>query len=227
MIHKIKTCIYVIAPFIGCANVCAADSSSNNLQIDVNFDVANLYLDSGYNLSVSKPMVLGNLQFTKTNTADIYSGITIVSGDAENGTEYDMYMGFGSSLGQMNYDLNYRTKLYPNQNIDAGEVADLQLGLEYKDLSYEINYNVSSQIANESNRSWSYMAVSANYDDFTLLVGKNNDALLHTDLSYAYNKNLNLTLSIPLSTEERQESGEKAPLDSPFLQAKLTIPVHF
>ncbi len=166
-------------------------------EIGASAGVANTYLWRGYDLGGAA--VSGDLNISEGGA---YAGVWTSAGDLTSGTEYDLYVGYGGDVQNFSYDISYWTYAYPEVTeggIDPGELAEVIGTLGYGPFSYSLYYDASKD---SDDRDWTYMTLSAEKDQFGVLVGKHNDSLLHVDLSYAYNDNLSFILSVPADEEE-------------------------
>jgi len=177
--------------------------------------VANMYLWRGQDLGYGDPAVSGDIKVTE-------SGFTVgawgSSGDATNGTEYDLWAGYGGSSGDFRYDLTFWTYVYPsaggNDDTDnIGDLSEVVLTLGFGPVTFMYYDNIANK---NGNNDYTYYTLSGTFGAFTALVGyadfktdlyeDESDPTLrtgvsksldytHIDVSYAYNENVTFTLS--------------------------------
>lgn len=183
--------------------------------------IASSYLWRGYDLGESNgvPAVSGDL---KLSASGFYTGIWASSGDHLNGTEYDLYAGYGGSVGAFSYDVSYWTYAYPTIKLSPGNLSELVMSVGVGPVSAFLLYNVNAPGLNDDgdpkNGDYQYYGVKAKFGAFTGVVGHHNDQaskLTHADLTYAYNDNLTFTVSIPVDVAD----GYDKPADPTFVAA--------
>jgi uncharacterized protein (TIGR02001 family) len=161
--------------------------------------IANMYYWRGMDQGNGDPQVSGDLKYTESG---FYSGIWGGSGDALNGTEYDLYIGYGNTVGDLfKYDLSLWTYAYPTLSEvnedgdkidplnDPGELSEAVLTLGCGPVSVTYMDNIAGITG------YWYATVSATFDKFTILYGKHESTYgAHVDLSYAYSENLSFKI---------------------------------
>lgn len=163
-----------------------------NAEVSASVGVSNMYYWRGLDLGTGDPQVSGDLKFSESG---FYAGAWGGSGDSAGGTEYDLYMGYGNTIGDIfKYDFSLWTYTYPSQKDEDGNPVDtfadpgklseavLTLGAGPVSVTYMDN------IAGGSGY-W-YTTVSATFDKFTILYGLHETDMAHVDFSYAYNDRL-------------------------------------
>lgn len=80
----------------------AAPLTSVAAEISATVGAANMYYWRGFDLGNGTPAVWGELN---ASAAGFYGGIWTSSGDASS-VEYDLYLGYGGSVGDFTYDAN-------------------------------------------------------------------------------------------------------------------------
>lgn len=184
--------------------------------------VSNMYLWRGYDLGNGSAAVSGDL---KASVAGAYTGIWGSSGDSVNGTEYDLYVGYGAEFSGVTVDLSVWNYMYPSSSAetcvaevdglevvetctaepnildDFGGLSEAVLSLGFAGVGVAVYDNIAGGSGYE------YYTLSYSYDAFTVLAGKHDnvgggDDVTHLDLKYAYNDNLTFALSQILEGDE-------------------------
>ena len=186
----------------------SSPSTVAETEVSASVAVASSYLFRGVDLGSGTPAVSGDI--TVSNSG-FYTGIWASSGDTANGTEYDLYIGYGSSIGEnFSYDISLWNYVYPTgedePGDDAGEFSELILTFGYGPISFTYADNVAG------GNGYEYIAVTGTAGPFSLTYGLNDNPntpnaappldMVHVDLNYAYNDNLNFTLSQQVEDEE-------------------------
>jgi hypothetical protein len=219
-----------------------AVAGAAHAEISGSMGIASSYLWRGYDLGAGHgvPAISGDLHYSNSG---FYGGIWGSSGDYVNGTEYDLYAGYGGSAGAFTYDVSYWTYSYPStrkaadltdSNGDAvsgylsdlntlrpGSLSEVVISLGIGPVSAFLLHNVNHP-AIDANGDYSYYGLKGKFGAFTAVVGHHNDQaskLTHADLSYAYNDNLSFTVSVPVDVA----SGYEKPGDPTFV-ASYSVP---
>lgn len=173
--------------------------------------VASTYLWRGLDLGSGTPAVSGDLKYSASG---FYTGIWGSSGDTAWGSEYDLYAGYGGSIGEtFSYDLSLWNYNYPTgpYEHDIGDIADAVVSLGVGPVSFAAYIPVGDG----SGGDYSYFTLGGSFGSFSLLLGMHyespadggaapcpadtaiDDACspVHLNASYAYNDNLSFTLS--------------------------------
>lgn len=194
---------------------CSLQTNAHNHNVTASVSAANFYLWRGLDLGDGEPQVAGSLTLASQGA---YAGVGGASGDATNGSEIDLYVGYGSTMGDFNYDLSYWSYVYPESKIDFGEAAEGVLALGYGPVTYKYYHNLSKDA---KDREWNYMSVGLQYQKFSALLGKHHyqsyvnsanntkvvKGMYHADVSYQYNKNLTFTISQPFKANDNVNVG--------------------
>ena len=135
--------------------------------------VASTYLWRGLDLGSGTPAVSGDLKYS---AAGFYTGVWGSSGDTTFGTEYDLYVGYGGSLGEFSYDLSVWNYVYPTgpAEIDIFDLADTVVSLGYGPVSFAAYIPVGDGSGGENN--YMYYTLGGSIGSFSLLVGMHQDA---------------------------------------------------
>lgn len=215
----------VLSTLVAAASVVSVQSNAATPEVSASVSASNFYLWRGQNLGAKKDengsflgggeaQIAGDLNISLNG---LYGGTWVSSGDANNGTEIDLYAGYGGKAGDFSYDLSYWTYLYPETDTDFADAADVVGSIGYGPVSYSLYYDASK---NSKDRDWTYMTLGAEFGKFGVTVGKHNDSMLHADLSYAYNDNVAFTLVLPLDKEE-------GVTEDPLVNVNLSLPLKF
>ncbi len=143
------------------------------------------------------------------NGSGFFAGIWTSSGDAANGTEYDLYAGYAGSVGDFTYGVSVISYVYPT----VGEDEESGLGPvkpgEYVEIVPSIGYGpfkvtyYDAVVADHpplADEDYSYMTAELNFAKFALKYGQHMsdegaiDGFAHIDLTYKFNEKLSFTL---------------------------------
>ncbi|HEY6528387.1 MAG TPA: TorF family putative porin [Cellvibrionaceae bacterium] len=173
-----------------------------NAEVSASVGVANMYYWRGLDLGTGDPQVSGDLKFSE---AGFYAGAWGGSGDSVGGTEYDLYLGYGSTIGELfKYDFSLWTYAYPSApetaELPDGTIVPLDPFNEPGELSEAVvtlgvgpvSVTYMDNIAGATGY-W-YGTISATFDKFTILYGIHETDMAHVDLSYAYNDRLSFKI---------------------------------
>ena len=117
----------VIASAVAAASVMAPAIAA--AEISGSLGIASMYLWRGQDVSAGTANVSGSLDFT--TDVGFYAGTwvssagTSVNSAGTTSTETDFYAGFGGEAGGLSYDISYWTYVYPEDDVGAGELAEL------------------------------------------------------------------------------------------------------
>ncbi|MDZ7922767.1 MAG: TorF family putative porin [Marinagarivorans sp.] len=186
-------------------------------EVGASVGVASTYLWRGSDLGRGTPAVFGDLN---VSAAGFYGGIWGSSGDAAAGTEYDLYAGYGGSVGDFSYGASLWSYNYPTGSgydkdgeTDFTDWSDAVVTLGYGPVSFNAYIPVGK---GNSSGDYMYYTLGASIGAFSVLVGMHSDAPnvsdgptggcsadetsdscspVHLNVSYAYNDNLSFTVS--------------------------------
>lgn len=178
-----------------------------NAEVGASVGVASSYLWRGIDLGAGSgtPAVSGDLNYSSSG---FYTGIWASSGDYKNGTEYDLYIGYGNEVGGFSYDVSLWSYQYPS-------ISDDPATIDLKEESPSIGDNVEAVIAlgygpvtatyyhglEEFEDYW-YASLDATFGDFNAKYGQHEDDMSHIDFTYSYNDNLSFILSQVVQNDE-------------------------
>ncbi len=198
----------------------AHTANAEGVDVSGSVGVSNMYLWRGYDLGQGDAAVSGDL---KVSAAGAYTGIWGSSGDAANGTEYDLYVGYGAEFGGVTVDLSVWNYMYPSSAEptiadDFGGISDAVLSIGFAGFGVGIYDNLAGGVGfddrdgdglvDTGSAGGNYYTLSYSYKSVSVLVGKHDrpgdaeDAdMTHVNVSYAYNDNLSFTLSQQVDDE--------------------------
>jgi len=158
---------------------------AEEVEISAAIGAANMYYWRGLDLGNGDAAVWGDLSASYNG---FYAGLWTSSGDAALGTEYDIYVGYGTEFEGFGIDLSYATYVYPESEIEVGDVAEAILGLSYGPVSFAYHHGL------EDLEDYWYAKAGVDFGKFNIAYGLHEDDLAHIDLTYNYNDNLSFTL---------------------------------
>lgn len=181
-----------------------------NAEVSASVGVASTYLWRGNDLGSGTPAVSGDLSYSQ---AGAYGGVWVSSGDDVFGTEYDLYVGYGASVGDFSIDASLWSYNYPTgeSEIDFTDASDFVLSLGYGPVSLALYEPIGDD---NSSGDYRYVTLGASFGQFSVTAGLHADNAtvdgaapcpadedgdtcdpIHINLDYAYNDNLTFTLS--------------------------------
>lgn len=181
-------------------------------EVSASVGIANKYLWRGLDLGNGDAAVSGDLKFS--TGSGLYTGIWGSSGDATNGSEYDLYVGWGGKLGMVDVDASIWSYNYPKVNIDPGELTDLVLSAGIG----SFNGTLYEAIQGDDNNDYRYVTLGYDFGKYNALVGihdyENTDGNpTHIQLGYNYNDNLSFGVS-QFVNDEDSAAGKALGADS-------------
>jgi hypothetical protein len=184
------------------AGLMGAQAANAEVEVSSSAAVSNLYLWRGLDLGKKEnsdeggiPAVSGDLS---VSTSGAYAGVWASSGDANLGTEYDLYVGYGMEAGDVSVDLMLATYVYPSNDAGSDTMFDGSeaiLSLGYMDASFSLYETITSN--SSDNR---YITLGYGMGDVSATLGmqmSDDDAseYTHVDISYAATENISFTFS--------------------------------
>lgn len=181
-----------------------------NAEVSGSVGIASTYLWRGLDLGSGTPAVFGDLNYS---TSGFYTGVWGSSGDTVAGTEYDLYAGYGGSVGDFSYDFSLWNYVYPTGQFehDFGDISDAVVSLGFGPVTAAAYIPIGKE---NSPGDYMYFTLGATFGAFSVLAGLHQDnpvdggaapcpadetsdscAPIHLNASYAYNDNLSFTLS--------------------------------
>jgi hypothetical protein len=209
------------------AGLAITTTTQAEVEVAASASVANMYLWRGTDLggNTGTPAISGDLNVSASGA---YAGVWTSSGDATNGQEYDLYVGYGMEAGDVALDISYWTYIYPGTDLD--DIADLHeviASAAFKGASLGVYYNLDQDEDEGTDYfyttlGYEYEKLSATYGITTFSDTEDSD-YAHLDLSYAYNDNIAFTISQVVSSDVNEEDGG---LDrSPKVVVSYSLPI--
>ncbi len=213
---------------------------SSNAGVAGSVGVANMYYWRGLDLGDGDAAVWGDLK--ASSDVGVYGGVWTSSGDSVSGTEFDLYFGYGTKIGDFGIDVSYWSYIYPEIELAAGDLAEIVLALSYGPVAFTYYDN---QEGNDNN--YTYMTLAATAGDFTIKYGAHSedeslidlstldpsltgsvmgsliDGYSHLDITYAVNSNLSFTLGNVIDTAEI--GGVALQAEDPKVAVNYTLPI--
>jgi hypothetical protein len=121
------------------------------------------------------------------STGALSYGLWVSSGDSTS-TEYDIYVSYGGSVGEVGYSVGYASYNYPSTGIGFDDSAEYIYGLSYGPASVTIFDGKDSD--------YEYTVIGYDAGAFSFAYG-DDETTTHFDVSYAVNDSLTLTVSEP------------------------------
>ena len=163
--------------------------------------ISSSYLWRGTDLGSGTPALSADLVYSE---GGFYGGLWLSSGDTAAGTEYDLFFGYGGSIGEISYDIGYATYVYPTNGAGNDKIGELD---EY---IYSIGYGpVSLTVYDNVDTDATYTTVGYDIADFSLLYGANENYennREHFDITYAYSDSVSFTYSTPFGSEGKEDA---------------------
>jgi uncharacterized protein (TIGR02001 family) len=162
--------------------------------VSTSVGAANMYYWRGFDLGNGDAAVWGDIRASAD--VGLYGGLWASSGDATNGTEYDLYAGYGTKFGGDTFgiDVSYWTYSYPSQPVanpaGPGDLAEVILAFTVGPVTLTHYEGVSDL------EDYSYDTIGATFDKFGIKYGVHEFDYAHLDLSYAFTDKLSLTLGL-------------------------------
>ena len=150
--------------------------------------ISSSYLWRGEDLGLNQgtPALSADLVYSE---GGFYGGLWLSSGDADDGTEYDYFAGYGGSVGSISYDISLATYAYPTTDKKPGDLSELIISLGTGPVSVTLYDNIAGDSG------YTYTTIGYEAGDFAFTYGEHKDAMSHFDISYAVNDSLSFTMS--------------------------------
>ena len=139
------------------------------------------------------PAVSGDLVYS---ISGFYGGVWTSSGDANLGSEFDLFIGWGGSADIFSWDIAAWNYLYPEGNSQEDTIFDLSeliITLGLGPVSFAVYENLNGL-------DYNYFTLGVGIDAFSATLGtwtgdESPAEYTHLDLGYAFNDNLSFTFS--------------------------------
>ncbi|MCS5588158.1 MAG: TorF family putative porin [Porticoccaceae bacterium] len=205
-------------------------------EVEASATIASSYLWRGVELGSGTPALSADVVYS--SESGLYAGLWLSSGDKISGgsTEYDLFVGYAGSIGDLTYDIGYASYMYPTSTIELHGLALIALGGDVENTGFDDNAEYISSIGYGDVAVTHYVAKDGDYTyttvgyeagDFAFTYG-DHDGLYadptnpagyvasHFDVSYAVNDSLSLTMSTPVNVPNQLKAAEP---DTTFVAA--------
>ncbi|HEX7027571.1 MAG TPA: TorF family putative porin [Gammaproteobacteria bacterium] len=199
-------------------------------EVSASAGASNMYYWRGLDLGAGDAAVWGDLK--ASNEAGLYGGVWMSSGDILQGTEYDLYFGYGTEIGGFGFDISYWSYNYPSLEVAPGDFAEVVLGVSYGPFAFNYYDNIAISEdhfgpgADYGSEDYSYYTLAFSQDAWTFKYGEHEDAegldlngYSHFDITYAYNDNVSFTLGNPI------DEGDGGLNEEPKFIVNFTFPI--
>ncbi len=170
-------------------------------EVAATLGLSNMYYWRGFDLQ-GGAAATADVKYT---AGGFYAGAWTSSGDATNGTEYDLYSGYAVTAGDFKADLSLVSYNYPAPKVGGvplrpGDYTEAVLALGYGPVTATYYKSIAAKKGNLSDNSYAYATVALTLDKFSFKVGEHFDdtstlnGVVHFDATYAYNDKLSFTL---------------------------------
>lgn len=200
-----------------------ATQQATAFEVEASAAVSNMYFWRGQDLGNGSPAISGDIVVSQSGA---YAGIWGSSGDDVLGNEYDLFAGYGGSVGDFSYDISVWNYVYPNDpsgEVDAiGTLSEVIASVGFGPATFTYYDNVAGGAGYE------YYTLEAGAGSFSGKVGFSDSPgdgidYYHLDLTYSYNDNLSFTVS-KLDNKDSSESEGGANEDTLFVVA-YSLPI--
>jgi hypothetical protein len=166
----------IAAATIATFGLAAAPSA---LSLEGSAGISTSYLWRGAELGAGSPAFWAD---ASGSAAGVTYGVWVTSGDVQ--TEYDLYADYSGSMGDIGYSIGYVDYNYADS---AADFEETYVGLSYGPASVTVYDN--SDADNQ------YTVFGYDAGAFSIAYGDDDAAGSHTDVTYAINDSLSLTVS--------------------------------
>ncbi|HEX5057084.1 MAG TPA: TorF family putative porin [Gammaproteobacteria bacterium] len=217
-------------------------TSAAHAGVDAAVGASNMYYWRGYDLGADDggAAVWGDLK--ASIDAGVYGGVWMSSGDNTSGTEYDLYFGYGTKLGDFGIDLSYWSYNYPSRTPDVTyplakpvepfDFAEVVLALSYGPVALTYYDNVApgedlnGPGADFGSEDYSYFTLAYTYEAWNFKYGQHSDVdgspydgYSHFDITYAFNDKVSFTLGNVIDDVDNKNN------DQAKFVVNLTLPI--
>ena len=200
-------------------------STSASAELSASATVASTYLWRGFELGTGTPAISADLVYSNSG---FYAGVWVSSGDTLGGTEYDLFAGYGGSIGEsISYDLSYISYIYPtgifSETEKFGDFAEVVLNVGLGPVSITYKDNVAGDTGGYAlPEDYSYVSIDTSAGDFSFTLGAHDGAVddsMHFDVTYGATENLAFTFSAIVDSDNGAAEPE------PTVVASYSIPL--
>jgi conserved hypothetical protein, proteobacterial len=212
--HTKKTLASSLLVMLSAAVLAApAAHAGSGAEVSASAGVANMYLWRGIDLGDGDAAISGDLKVKHGSGA--YAGVWASSGDANWGTEYDLYAGWGGKVGALDVDASLWTYAYPDKddtvdgNIAPGELVDGVVSVG----SGPVNVTLYEQLEGDDENEYRYITAKYTKDKYSAMYGQHmydeGASPGHIQLGYQYNDNLSFAVSQFVVDNEEVDDNPK------------------
>lgn len=173
----------------------------------------------------------------KYTAGGFYAGAWTSSGDATNGTEYDLYSGYTLTSGDFKADFSLVSYNYPAPKAYEkaqvpGDYTEAVLALGYGPVTATYYKSISAKHNTLADNTYSYATLALVLDKFTFKLGEHFsdlsgpgslDGVVHLDATYAYNDKLSFTIGGLLDSKDYYKGTDIK--DTANFVVGLTLPI--
>ena len=184
-------------------------STSASAELSASATIASSYLWRGFELGSGTPAISADLVYS---IGGFYAGTWVSSGDTTGGTEYDLFAGYGGSIGSFfSYDISAITYIYPTGQFstteEPGDFSEAVLNIGLGPVSLTYKDNISGGTGGYAfNEDYAYYSASVSTGDFGFAIGVHDEGTkdpaksvtgdsTHFDITYSATENLAFTFS--------------------------------
>jgi len=199
------------------AGVMSSQVAMAEAEVSASGAVSNMYLWRGQDLggTTGQAAVSGDLSVSMSGG---YAGVWASSGDATNGNEYDLYVGYGLEAGAVAIDASIWTYVYPSGVSDSlGDLTEIIVSASVGDASVTVYENIAGA------SDYTYLTLGYGMDKLSVTLGSSlekDKEYTHLDLGYAYNDNLSFTVSQVVDQEV-----DNAPTENAKVAVTFSLPI--
>ena len=200
-------------------------STSASAELSASATISSSYLWRGFELGTGTPAISADLVYSNSG---FYAGVWVSSGDTLGGTEYDLFAGYGGSIGEsISYDLSYISYIYPTGQFSEtekfGDFAEVVLNVGLGPVSITYKDNVAGDTGGYAlPEDYSYVSIDTSAGDFSFTLGAHDGAVddsIHFDVTYGATENLAFTFSAIVDSDNGAAEPE------PTVVASYSIPL--
>jgi len=190
----------LVASAIALSAVAGFAVPAAHAEVAASVGVANMYYWRGFDLGGGAALIAD----VNVSESGFIAGIWTSSGDANLGTEYDLYAGYSGSAGDFTYGVSVVSYNYPTLGEDVaigpGDYVEVIPTLGYGPFKVTYYDAVNADHAPLGDEDYSYVTAELNFEKFSVKYGQHMDdadvvdGISHLDVSYKYNDKLTFTV---------------------------------
>ncbi|WP_455207311.1 TorF family putative porin [Kaarinaea lacus] len=194
-------------------------------EVSASMAFSNMYLWRGQNISSGSAAISGSLDYS--HGSGFYAGAW-GSNEGINGSETDLYAGFGGEVSGFSYDISYWWYIYPeggglgpDTGLTDTDLSEAVLSLGYGPVSVGIYYGVDTELQGVTGSDYFYYTVGFDFlEKFNLTYGAwSYDDLTkapatgeYSHITFSYSPLDELTFTISKAMEDGADTLEEDPL---------------